>query len=361
VEVLEPLCRRHPDVALGAWQLGLALYDAAIEDVDRSRDPRAKLSASEAAFVRCRGMDARMEAGCRALEAQCRGALGYWMLGRADLEGAHKTFLSMQDAVKGGLALEIRGARLRGTDGLFRVAEGYGERGDPGNPGSIDSLEQAARICNLLHELDPGDARFAAASGRFNRDAAVALELEASSLADRGKLGEAERMLGRARELMETAFSAWRDAAALAPDEERPAAQAGAVLARYLQRDADRARSFLEKAVELGENKVQELLAAAGEKGISEPERQARRKRLEDEETLVGDACKDLGLVHLELLGDPSKAREWLERGRKAGPDPRPEIDGLLERCQKALAGEVAPRLRDEDRWAPPGRPERKP
>lgn len=354
--ILEPYSARHPDLAVAAWQLGLAHYDAGVEELESSRDPAPRLASAEAAFARCRGLDPGREADCRSLEAQARGVRGVWLLSRGDLAGAQKAFLSMQDAVKGGIALEIRGTSQRGTDGLFSVAEGFGQRGDPGNPGSIDSLEQAARICDVLHQVDPKDARFAAASGRFHRDTAVALELQASALRDGqgepSKSAEADRLLDKARELMEKAFDASRDAALLSPDDERAAAQAGAILARYLQRDPEKALLYLESAVEIAQRKMPVLLAAADEKGVSESEGRERRKRLEDEQTLVGDACKDLGVVHLELLGDPQKAIEWLQRAGQADPDPRPEIDGLLERCKKARRGELDPRLRDEDRWA---------
>jgi TPR repeat protein len=155
-------------------------------------------------------------------------------------------------------------------------------------------------------------------------------------------------MLEHARELMERASRALDDAAKLAPEDTRVAAEAGAVLARYLQRDPERARSFLEKAVLLGEAEVRALAANADEQG---------RLRLEEAQTRVGDACLDLGTLHLSLLGDPARAIEWLEKSRKAGPDPRPEIDKLLERCRAALAGQIDPRLRDEDRWAAPIQP----
>jgi len=352
---LEAFARDHPDLAFGSRQLGLTLLDAAAElAAGDAGDPRDRLKSAEAAFARCRELDATQSVECRALEAECRGVLGFWLLSRLDLPGAHQAFLSMEDARKGGLSQVVRGSGRRGTDGLLAVAERYGERSDPGRPGSIDDLEQAARICDLLHEVDPADARFAAASGRFNRDSAIALELKATTFAGRGQGEEAERLLGRAREQMETAFAAWRDAASLAPEDERALAEAGAVLARYLQRDADVARVLLEKAVSLGERRIPVLLAAAEEKGIPGTDRAARRQLLEDEQSLVGDACRDLGLVHLELLGDPAQARDWLERSRGAGPDPRPEIDGLLERCAEARAGTLDPRLRDQDRWAAP-------
>src|SRR5262249_22503571 len=185
--ILGPYCVRHPDLAAAAWQLGLARYDAGIAELDAARDPGSELAAAEAAFARCRGLDPAEEADCRALEAQARGARGVWHPARAGLAAAPKALLSVQDAGEGGLSLPLRGTAARGVDGLYRVAEGFGQRGDPGSPGSIDSLEQAARICDVLHQVDPKDARFAAASGRFHRDTAIALELQASALPDAGR------------------------------------------------------------------------------------------------------------------------------------------------------------------------------
>jgi tetratricopeptide (TPR) repeat protein len=355
VEAFERVCRDHPDVAPAARELALALYDAAIEDSRRERDPGPRLLAAEAACARCRalaletGGDARLAEASDELTAQCRGALGLWKLSRGDLSGAHTAFLSMEDARKGGIALEIPSTQSRGTDGLFRVAEAYGARSE------LDGLEQAAKICDLLHEVDPTDARSAAASGTFHKEAAILLEREARKLASQGKGAEAERLLAKARETMETAFQALGDAAKLAPEDERVLAQAGEVLARYLQRDAPGAIAFLEKAVRVGEAKIPGLRQRAGEPGLADAERQARRKLLEDEETLVGDAGEDLGTTYLLLVGDPAKAREWLQKSRKAGPDPRPGIDEKIARCDEALSRKIDPRVKDENRWAAPG------
>jgi hypothetical protein len=123
---------------------------------------------------------------------------------------------------------------------------------------------------------------------------------------------------------------------------------------RYLQRDPDRARALLETAVLLGEAEVASLKASVSEPGLDEKEREAKRLSLEEAQTRVGDACLDLGVLHLALLGDPATARTWLEKSRASGPDPRPEIEGLLERCR---AGAVDPRIRAESRWAAPIQP----
>ncbi|MFN0008905.1 MAG: hypothetical protein ACKVXR_13470 [Planctomycetota bacterium] len=341
VEALEPFCRRHPDVARVAAQLAEARFELARASARNGADPRAELAAAEAGFARARALDPELEDRSRDFEARCRGALGLWLLDRGDAPGARDAFMRMEDVRPGGLALEIDAGAGRGSDGLFRVAQAYAERGD--------SLEQAALIQDLLHAADPQDARYAFGAGHANREAAVALELHASGLV-RASLVERNRLLEHARELMERAFRALDDAAKLAPEDVRVHAEAGAVLVRYLQRDPERGRAFLERAVLLGEAEVRALAARADGQA-------ADRLALEEAQTRVGDACLDLGVLHLALLGDPARALEWLEKSRTAGPDPGPEIEGLLERCRAALAGEIDPRIREEDRWAAPIRP----
>jgi predicted Zn-dependent protease len=359
VEAFDRFCRDHPDVAPAAHELARALYDAAIEDSKQGRDPSARLSAAEAASAQCRrlaeaGGDAKLARSASEIAAEARGALGLWKLAHGDKAGAHTAFLSMEDATKGGLALEIPSVQVpgstrnRGADGLFLVAKAYAERGE------LDGLEQAAKTCDLLHEVDPEDARFAAEAGTFHKESAILLELEARKLAGQGKRADAERELVRAREAMESAYKALADAARLAPEDERVLARAGEVLARYLQRDAPDAIAYLEKAVALGGTKLSKLRERAAEPGLADAERQARKKLLEDEEKLVGDACEDLGTTHLTLLGDAAKAREWLARSRSSGPDPRPGLEEEIARCDAAISSKSDPRLKDENRWAAP-------
>ncbi len=326
---------------------------SAIEDSRKGRDPGPRLVAAEAAALHALRLaleapaDAALAESSGDLAAQCRGALGLWRLGREDLAGAHTAFLSMEDARKGGLGLDIPSTGSRGTDGLFRVATAFGARG-----GEVDGLVQAAKICDLLREVDPKDARFAASAGTFHQEAAIQLELQAR--AAQKKPADAERLLARAREAMEAANLALADAVRLAPEDERVLARAGEVLGRYLQRDAPAAIAYLEKAVELGDAKLPKLRERAAEAGLADAERRARRKLLDDEETLVGDAAENLGRVHLKLVGNAARAREWLERSRRTGADPRPGIDELIAQCDDAIAKRTDPRVKDENRWAAP-------
>ena len=353
VEAFDRFCRDHPDVAPAAYELARALYDAALEDSKQDRDPSARLSAAEAASAQCGRLaqangDARLAQAAAATTAHCRGALGLWKLGRGDKAGAHAAFLSMEDATKGGIALEIPSTGSRGTDGLFRVARAYAE------PGELDGLEQAAKICDLLHEVDPGDARFAAEAGMSHRESAILLEHEGQKLAGQGRRADAERELARAREAMESAYKALAAAARLAPEDERVLTRTGEVLACFLQRNAEDAIVFLEKAVGIGVTRLAGLRERAAVAGLADAERQTRKKLLEDEETLVGDACEFLGTAHFQLLGDAAKAREWFTRSKSSGPDPRPGLEEKIARCDAAIASKTDPRLKDENRWAAP-------
>ena len=353
VEAFDRFCRDHPDVAPAVHELSRALYDAAIEDSKKDRDPSARLSAAEAASAQVRRLalaegDARLAQSASEIAAHCRGALGLWKLAHGDKAGAHAAFLSMEDATKGGIALEIPPTGSRGTDGLFRVAKAYAE------PGELDGLEQAAKICDLLHEVDPEVARFAAEAGMSHRESAILLEHEGQKLAGQGRRADAERELARAREAMESAYKALAAAARLAPEDERVLTRTGEVLACFLQRNAQDAIAFLEKAVGIGVTRLAGLRERAAEAGLADAERQTRKKLLEDEETLVGDACEFLGTAHFQLLGDAAKAREWFTRSKSSGPDPRPGLEEKIARCDAAIASKTDPRLKDENRWAAP-------
>jgi tetratricopeptide (TPR) repeat protein len=222
---------------------------------------------------------------------------------------------------------------------------------------SLENLERAGKVYDFLHEYEPQDAGWANDSGFFNRDTAVALERKAQALADQGKIDEANRLLDRARELMEKSFRAYVDAARLAPDDVRILNDAGLILTYYLQRDVERARSYLKRAEELGEKQLPELERNAAAPDLSPDEREARKKRLEVVETALGDAYQNLGVLALTLNGDPKTARMWLEKSLATGQDAREEISGkggYLEQCDDALAGRSNPIVRDETRWAAP-------
>ncbi len=353
VEAFDRFCRDHPDVAPAAHELARALYDDAVEGSRKGDDPTARLAAAEAASAQCQRLaladgDARLAQSAAEITAQCRGALGLWKLAHGDKSGAHTAFLSMEDATKGGIALEIPSTGSRGADGLFRVAKAFAERGE------LDGLEQAAKICDLLHEVDAQDARFATEAGTFHKESAILLEREGRKLAGQGRGADADLAFSRAHESMESAYTALAAAARLAPEDERVLTQAGEVLACYLERDAQVAVGFLEKAVGLGAAKLAELRDRAAEPGLADGERQARKKLLEDEETLVGDACEFLGTAWFQLLGDAAKAREWFARSKSSGPDPRPGLEEKIARCDAAIAAKTDPRLKDENRWAAP-------
>ena len=163
---------------------------------------------------------------------------------------------------------------------------------------------------------------------------------------------------------MERSYSAVADAVRLSPADARLANEAGSILARYLQRDADAAERYLSRAVEILLSQLSALRSAAADPGLGKDERERRETALEQAEIALGDAYSNLGLVYLDLKEDPLGARAWLEKSARTGPDPREEITGpggLLAQCDALQKGGRNPKARERTRWASPITPERKP
>jgi tetratricopeptide (TPR) repeat protein len=369
---------KHPDAALVEWYPAVARFDAAVEELLAA--PRAAKSTVEIApalkasfaatrasfqnaeqgFARCRSLDPKYAGACRSYELLCRDGAGWCSYHAGDLDLAQKSFLSMEDLIGGGISAELEQKLASGIVGLHWVGGAYAARAQTENSlASLENLERAGKVYDFLHEYQPQDAGWANDSGFFNRDTAVALERKAQALAEQGKIDEANRLLDRARELMEKSFRAYADAARLAPDDVRIQNDAGLILTYYLQRDPERALSYLKRAQDLGEKQVPELARQAALPEISPEERDARKKRLEVVETALGDAYQNLGVLALTMNGDPKTARMWLEKSLTIGQDAREEVSGkggYLEQCDAASAGRSNPIVDAETRWGAPKR-----
>jgi DNA-binding helix-hairpin-helix protein with protein kinase domain len=60
-------------------------------------------------------------------------------------------------------------------------------------------------------------------------------------------------------------------------------------------------------------------------------------------------------VLNLTLKNDPRAARAWFRRALdEGGPDPRPEIEAWLTRCDAAEAGKADVGVREKNRWAAP-------
>ncbi len=347
---------QHPQVALGAWYPAVQHYETGCELVRAERDGRAEFEAAEALFARARSLDANIESACAEYEAACRVGLAWSLLAANALEPAERALRSAEELAPGTLARELPSGLPGALGALERIAQRWAKDADPDKPEALSSLQHAGELFELLHQRAPDNPDWANNAGFFLRDVAYALERQGRAACARGS-ADAEATLARARELMERSWNAYRDAAALAPEDVRLQNDCALILVYYLQRDADEAERRLRHALELGEAARPALASAAGEPGLDAETAQQRRRAEEELVSALGDAWQNLGVLQLTLRGDAAAARASFERCRGMGLDPREDVfgaRGYLETCRKALAGELDPRITEQTRWAAP-------
>ncbi|MFO1009587.1 MAG: hypothetical protein U1F29_05935 [Planctomycetota bacterium] len=360
IAAFDGLSESDPECALGPWYAADGRFADALERNAAGEDARALFSAAERGFARARTLESGYDRAAREREAACRAGVGWAAFRAGDLDAAQSAFLAMEDLFPGAVATEVPEKLGSGVLGLDLVGAAYAKRGeDVSKAGALEDLERAGRVYEFLRRAQPDVPRWANNAGFFRRDAAIALHDRARALAaaDPAKHDEATRMLARAQELAEESWTAYAEAARLAPDDVRVVNDAALVLVYYLQRDVDRAKALLEHARAVGEERVAALRARAAEPNLAENEREQRRKELEELESALGDVYQNLGVIALTLDGDARAALPWLERCLTAGPDPREEVrgkDGYLERCKRAIEDGRDPKLRPQDRWDAP-------
>ncbi|MBK7875787.1 MAG: hypothetical protein IPJ77_08555 [Planctomycetes bacterium] len=360
IAAFERLAATEPACALAQWYPAEGRFADAVERYAAGEDARALFAEAERGFARARALESGYDRPAREHEALCRAGVGWCALAAGELEAAQSAFLAMEDLFAGAVATELPGRLGAGVLGLDLVGAAFAKRGaDVARPQAIDDLERAGRIYEFLRRAQPDEARWANNAGFFHRDTAVALHDRAHALAasDRARVEEANRMLGRAKELMEQSYAAYVEAARLAPDDVRVQNDTALILVYYLQRDLARAKELLERVRALGEERLVALRARAAEEGLAPEERARRRVELEELETGVGDVYQNLGVIALTFDGDPKAALPWLEQCLVTGPDPREEVrgpDGYLERCKAALASGRDPRIQPGERWDAP-------
>ena len=357
----EAFLARHPGIAVAHWYPAQARFENALDALTEKRAQADAFDAAEEGFARCRSLESAFEDRCREYEALCRTGRGWTLLASGDLDGARRAFLSSEDARKGSLAAEISGRMRSAVEGLHAVGAAYQAKSrDVAGGNGIDDLERSARIYDYLRAYDPSQLDWANNAGLFERDAAVAIEIEARTLASQGKIDEANRRLAHARELMEQSYVAYSAAAQIAPEHVRTLNDTGLILTYYLQRDVDTAETLLKRAQTLGEAQLAELRVLAAETGVDAQEREARQRKLEEVESALGDAYQNLGVLELTLKGDAAAAKSWFDKCLVTGPDPREEVrgkGGYLDQCKTALETKSDPRVKDEARWAAPVKP----
>lgn len=369
LDYYEAFARRHPAIAIGRFNAGLARFELGLEQllarpegeegVSLAEHLTEEFRTAEADFVRAREIDESLSEAATGYEIVTRDALGWSYYHSGNLDAARDAFLSMEDLLDGGLRWELEGSLLSGVTSLEFVAGAFFASQQDASMSDLEKargMEKAAKIFDFLHEYEPEVIKWANNSGFFNRDVAVMLHDEARNIEaklEREELGEEQAaalavegrtMLARARELMDKSYRAYVDTSKLAPEDVRIVNDTGLILTYYLERDLDVAEEYLLRAVALGEQQtLDESLAADA------------RYELEN---ALGDAYQNLGVLHLKLTGNVELAKEWLEKSLAIGPDPRPTISRvLLPKCEAALAGELhAPLVDETGRWSRPFR-----
>lgn len=338
----------RPEAALGHWWLGAESLERAIAALNGGdHECDAQFAAAEAEFARCAELAPQYAERCDGYRALCRAGVGWCHYHRGELDLARDAFLSMEDALEGGLKWEYPGKLPSGVQALGLVIGSYLERAvkDETPPEERDlALEHAADAGSFLRRYQPEDANAANDAGFLNRDAAVALEQAGEQrlrpLLARDANGEsaipgaqelragAAELFARARERMERSYEAYVAAAELAPDDARIQNDTGLVLVHYLQRDLERADAYLRRAVEIGSRQLDEGFEDADqEQAVIEA---------------VGDACENLGVLALARRGDAAAAVPWFERSLEHAPTPRIIVEKwYLPICAAVAAGTV--------------------
>ncbi|MAE27632.1 MAG: hypothetical protein QF724_05515 [Planctomycetota bacterium] len=370
LEIYGKLAADNPDQAVLLRLIGTETFWSALEALEASQGGAELFRRAEAAFRRCREVDELFTEECLGWEITCRNGLGYALYHAADLKGARRAFLSMEELKEGGLTWQL-GQRLpSGLMGLSFIVDRLARDVNVSTMevDNLESLEQAAAISDYLHAYDPEHPEWANNAGFFNRDYAFALETQAQAqlhgalrAADEAATPQEEAAaqaqtaaglvhLTRARERMERSYAAYVNAARLSDEDVRVVNDTGLILTYYLQRDLAAAESYLLRAVALGKQQLEARTNTDGEAILDEDQ-------LYNLLNAWGDAHQNLGVLYLTLKYDPGTARDWFEKAVEIGPDPREAITmprGYLAQCDLALAGKLDPATLP--RWGvPPG------
>ena len=345
---------KYPENALGHWYPAFELYEQGITAYDEEENAKGVelFRQAEQEFVRCRAMQPEYTASANGYEVMCRAGVGWCEFKAENLQEAKDAFLSMEDLMEGGLLWEQGGRLGSGVLGLEFVLNAYSL-----SPSDPDAIVNAAAIADYLHSYLPEDGDKANNAGFFNRDAAVLLENlayvehyhsreenEERTDEERRELAErSERLLSRARELMQRSYSAYAEASRLSPDDVRVINDTGLVMTYYVRTNVEEAERYLRRAVELGAEQLEDT-ALEGED-------------LVDLQEAWGDAHQNLGVLYLTLRNDPEKAREWFEKCVEIGPRPRAPRDFVRDGWIAACDGDeeamrtVRRQIWDESRY----------
>jgi len=323
---------RHPGSAVVQRNAGVAGLFGALAAFDRGETDPAPFREAEAAFARAAALDETLRADCLGYQAIVRDAIGWCHYNAGEYTAAKEAFLSMEDVFAGGLLWQLPDRLPDGVVGLGFVIGKLAE--DPNSLSATEDVAEAAAIADYLFTYHPEDGNHANNAGFMNRDASVLYERKSrlvtgqaeragSDEETRALLEEAARLMDRAYELMAKSKAAYLVAARLLPNDVRVVNDAGLVIVYYTRDDAEVAEKLFLRAVELGEQQLEDTtLAEADRYSLNEA---------------WGDAHQNLAVLELTLRRDGAKARAWLEQALEIGPASREQRRPLLDACD-ALA-----------------------
>lgn len=364
VELFAARAAADPTDVDAVWRPAQERYALALDalaqssaDASAGATVEANFRESGQGFLRAGALAPQRRDEANTAAARCLVGVGLTLLARQDLSPARAAFLAAETRDPSVLSTPLAAGLPTGVEALRAVAKALRTRGaDPSRADATECLVEAAETYADLRRIAPGDADEAVLASSVQREAALALEASARIASERGRHDAAQAQMASARELMEAAFRSAVDAARAKPDDAVAVRTPGRLLVRFLQREGEvpQAETWLNRAAKLSEVEVERARTAAAQSGLDAAQREERARRVEEAESQLGDVYQDLGVLHLDLKGDPHGAKAWFEKALVSGPEPREDVRGAggwIARCDDAIANGTDPRLSPENRW----------
>jgi tetratricopeptide (TPR) repeat protein len=342
---------REKDTALVTWFLGRALvaHGDSFRREGRHADAADAYLEAESTFETYAGRRPDHRASvdqwraiCRLGRARCAFELGDLTESEQLFHAAYEVCPAVAEYDANGYpaVYDTFGGNYLG--GLFRVGQSMAEGG------SIEAMQAALGLYERILERHPD--RFGSA---YNNAALTARDLggliarqragqPARGRADESKMTDAQREAWReAMDLWERSYRYYEKAVELNPGDERIVNDCGLMLVYHLHRDYDRARELFDRAIEIGQPKLDALPADA-----SEQERN-------DVSEAVGDAWQNIGVM-LQSQGRDAEAVPFYEKAVNYYPYERRAASRAAAEIRARLEGrEQDPQAKKEAAFAP--------
>ena len=318
----------HPDSANVVRNTGVVSFYEALARFDAGEFDHEAFLACEDWFEEAASLDPAWQQDCLGYRVIARCAAGWCHFNQGEMTAAKEAFLSMDTLLEGGLAWGLPGRLPDGIAGLGFVIQRL--VADPTSLSAMEDMVEAAAIASYLHSYLPEDGTHANNAGFILRDTAVLFQRQSLVVANRARQAEdaerrtelereAQRLLARAREVMEGSDAAYRVAARILSDDVRVVNDTGLVIVYYTRREPDVGETYLLSAVEMGAEQLRD-------QSLSPEDRYALNEAW-------GDAHQNMAVLELTIRRRPQLARQWLEKALEIGPASREPMRALLPIC----------------------------